>query len=244
MSSFVTEVLVSAGKLEKEDLSTKISKLSRRVDEVKGEVFDLVAKKFETFSPTLVSSEALAAQVQGVCNDLDSLRARVQQQVSAARSGGAAVSAATLLTNPKRAEVRREAHNAITEFSSLREQLESTSAVLCTLKQLHKVTVAAQPGAGGTTKADCDGIADPARAGVYQCLEGSREALGAHKYLLSARRLLNGQRATLRLQEDLGRDVRLLEAVQSELVTQRENLINHLNDEWRQRVVWAVPTGK
>ncbi|XP_078479075.1 centromere/kinetochore protein zw10 homolog isoform X1 [Lampetra planeri] len=193
MSSFVTEVLVSAGKLEKEDLSTKISKLSRRVDEVKGEVFDLVAKKFETFSPTLVSSEALAAQVQGVCNDLDSLRARVQQQV------------------------RREAHNAITEFSSLREQLESTSAVLCTLKQLHK---------------------------VYQCLEGSREALGAHKYLLSARRLLNGQRATLRLQEDLGRDVRLLEAVQSELVTQRENLINHLNDEWRQRVVWAVPTGK
>ncbi|XP_061432937.1 centromere/kinetochore protein zw10 homolog [Lethenteron reissneri] len=193
MSSFVTEVLVSAGKLEKEDLSTKISKLSRRVDEVKGEVFDLVAKKFETFSPTLVSSEALAAQVQGVCNDLDSLRDRVQQQV------------------------RREAHNAITEFSSLREQLESTNAVLCTLKQLHK---------------------------VYQCLEGSREALGAHKYLLSARRLLNGQRATLRLQEDLGRDVRLLEAVQSELVTQRENLINHLNDEWRQRVVWAVPTGK
>lgn len=35
MTSFVTEVLASSGKLEKEDLMTKISKLTRKSDDIK-----------------------------------------------------------------------------------------------------------------------------------------------------------------------------------------------------------------
>lgn len=35
MASFVTEVLASSGKLEKEDLSGKISKMSRKVEDTK-----------------------------------------------------------------------------------------------------------------------------------------------------------------------------------------------------------------
>lgn len=35
MASFVTDVLASSGKLEKENLSSKISKMSRRVDDTK-----------------------------------------------------------------------------------------------------------------------------------------------------------------------------------------------------------------
>lgn len=35
MASFVTEVLASSGKLEKEDLSSKISKMSRKVEDTK-----------------------------------------------------------------------------------------------------------------------------------------------------------------------------------------------------------------
>lgn len=35
MSSFVTEVLASSGKLEKEDLSSKISKMSRKIEDTK-----------------------------------------------------------------------------------------------------------------------------------------------------------------------------------------------------------------
>lgn len=35
MASFVTEVLASSGKLEKDDLASKISKLSRKVEETK-----------------------------------------------------------------------------------------------------------------------------------------------------------------------------------------------------------------
>lgn len=35
MASFVTEVLANSGKLEKEDLSGKISKMSRKVEETK-----------------------------------------------------------------------------------------------------------------------------------------------------------------------------------------------------------------
>lgn len=35
MASFVTEVLASSGKLEKDDLASKVSKLSRKVEETK-----------------------------------------------------------------------------------------------------------------------------------------------------------------------------------------------------------------
>lgn len=35
MASFVTEVLASSGKLEKEDLAGKISKMSRKVEDIK-----------------------------------------------------------------------------------------------------------------------------------------------------------------------------------------------------------------
>lgn len=35
MASFVTEVLASSGKLEKEDLAGKLSKMSRKVEDIK-----------------------------------------------------------------------------------------------------------------------------------------------------------------------------------------------------------------
>ncbi|KAK2099486.1 hypothetical protein P7K49_020834 [Saguinus oedipus] len=35
MASFVTEVLAHSGRLEKEDLGTRISRLTRRVEEIK-----------------------------------------------------------------------------------------------------------------------------------------------------------------------------------------------------------------
>lgn len=35
MASFVTEVLAVSGKLEKEDLSSKVSKMSRKVEDTK-----------------------------------------------------------------------------------------------------------------------------------------------------------------------------------------------------------------
>lgn len=35
MASFVTEVLASSGKLEKEDLASKISRMSRKVEDTK-----------------------------------------------------------------------------------------------------------------------------------------------------------------------------------------------------------------
>lgn len=35
MASFVTEVLASSGKLEKEDLSSKIGRMSRKVEDTK-----------------------------------------------------------------------------------------------------------------------------------------------------------------------------------------------------------------
>ncbi|XP_069470337.1 centromere/kinetochore protein zw10 homolog [Ambystoma mexicanum] len=114
MSSFVTEVLANSGKLEKEDLSTKISKMCRRVEEVKGEVCDLINSKYEEFLPSLQSAEDLVSQVDGLCNDVDQLKSRIEN------------------------EVNRDLHVAITEFTDLKQQLEKNTVILSVLKQLQK----------------------------------------------------------------------------------------------------------
>ncbi|XP_008426902.1 centromere/kinetochore protein zw10 homolog isoform X2 [Poecilia reticulata] len=64
MASFVTEVLASSGKLEKEDLASKISRMSRKVEDTKEEVCDMINKKYSEFLPNLQASEDLMQQVQ------------------------------------------------------------------------------------------------------------------------------------------------------------------------------------
>ncbi|XP_043937002.1 centromere/kinetochore protein zw10 homolog [Protopterus annectens] len=112
MSSFVTEILANSGKLEKEDLSTKIGKLSQRVDEIKDEVCEMINKKYEEFLPTLNTAEELVVQVHGLTEEIDLLKSRVET------------------------EVQRDVRTAITEFSELKRQLERNTILLRVLKQL------------------------------------------------------------------------------------------------------------
>ncbi|XP_075047351.1 centromere/kinetochore protein zw10 homolog isoform X1 [Mixophyes fleayi] len=114
MASFVTEVLAHSGRLEKEDLSTKISRLSRRVEEVKGEVCDMINKKYDEFLPSMQSAEDLVTQVNNLNRDVNTLRSTIEN------------------------EVQNELKVAVSEFTELKQQLEKNTVILGVLNQLQE----------------------------------------------------------------------------------------------------------
>uniref|UniRef100_A0A8C6H4G6 Centromere/kinetochore protein zw10 homolog n=1 Tax=Mus spicilegus TaxID=10103 RepID=A0A8C6H4G6_MUSSI len=118
MASFVTEVLAHSGSLEKEDLGTRISRLTRRVEEIKGEVCNMISKKYSEFLPTMQSAQALVTQVDTLSNDIDQLKSRIET------------------------EVCRDLHISTVEFTNLKQQLERDSVVLTLLKQLQEFSSA------------------------------------------------------------------------------------------------------
>uniref|UniRef100_A0A8C6QTN3 Centromere/kinetochore protein zw10 homolog n=1 Tax=Nannospalax galili TaxID=1026970 RepID=A0A8C6QTN3_NANGA len=118
MASFVTEVLTHSGSLEKEDLGTRISRLTRRVEEIKGEVCNVISKKYSEFLPSMQSAQDLVTQVDQLSNDIDLLKSRIES------------------------EVRRDLHVSTAEFTDLKKQLERDSVVLNLLKQLQEFSTA------------------------------------------------------------------------------------------------------
>ncbi|XP_076969007.1 centromere/kinetochore protein zw10 homolog [Tamandua tetradactyla] len=118
MSSFVTEVLAHSGRLEKEDLGTRISRLTRRVEEIKGEVCSMISKKYNEFLPSMQSAQDLVTQVDKLSEDIDQLKSRIES------------------------EVRRDLHVSTAEFTELKQQLERDSIVLSLLKQLQEFSAA------------------------------------------------------------------------------------------------------
>uniref|UniRef100_A0AAQ5YRN6 Centromere/kinetochore protein zw10 homolog n=1 Tax=Amphiprion ocellaris TaxID=80972 RepID=A0AAQ5YRN6_AMPOC len=81
MASFVAEVLASSGKLEKEDLSGKVSKMSRKVEDTKEEVCEMINKRYSDFLPTLQGSEDLMVQVETVSKEMDALKTCIETEV-------------------------------------------------------------------------------------------------------------------------------------------------------------------
>uniref|UniRef100_A0A8C6MI50 Centromere/kinetochore protein zw10 homolog n=1 Tax=Nothobranchius furzeri TaxID=105023 RepID=A0A8C6MI50_NOTFU len=81
MSSFVTEVLASSGKLVKEDLANKICKISRKVEDTKEEVCDMMNKKYNEFHPSLQASEDLMLQVDSVSREIEALKNCIEAEV-------------------------------------------------------------------------------------------------------------------------------------------------------------------
>ncbi|VTJ86083.1 Hypothetical predicted protein [Marmota monax] len=118
MASFVTEVLAHSGSLEKEDLGTRISRLTRRVEEIKGEVCNMISKKYSEFLPSMQSAQDLVTQVDKLSDDIDLLKSRIES------------------------EVRRDLNVSTAEFSDLKQQLERDSVVLSLLKQLQEFSTA------------------------------------------------------------------------------------------------------
>uniref|UniRef100_A0A8C5ELM3 Centromere/kinetochore protein zw10 homolog n=1 Tax=Gouania willdenowi TaxID=441366 RepID=A0A8C5ELM3_GOUWI len=112
MASFVTEVLASSGKLEKEDLSGKISKMSRKVEEIKVEVCDMINKRYSDFLSCLQASEDLMVQVDTVSKEMDALKNCIET------------------------EVCNNVHVAVAEFTKLKQQLERNTVVISMLELL------------------------------------------------------------------------------------------------------------
>ncbi|XP_006890853.1 PREDICTED: centromere/kinetochore protein zw10 homolog isoform X2 [Elephantulus edwardii] len=118
MASFVTEVLAHSGRLEKEDLGTRISRLTRQVEEIKGEVCNMISKKYSEFLPSMQTAQDLVTQVHKLSDDIDQLKSRIES------------------------EVRRDLHVSTAEFTDLKHQLQRDSLVLNLLKQLQEFSTA------------------------------------------------------------------------------------------------------
>ncbi|XP_072342603.1 centromere/kinetochore protein zw10 homolog isoform X2 [Scyliorhinus torazame] len=188
MSSFVAEVLASSGKLEKEDIGTKISKLARRVEE--GEVCDMINKKYEEFIPSLKNGENLVTQVDGISMEIDVLKSQIEN------------------------EVQRDLRVAVTEFSELKQQLEKSTVLLSVLTQLHEFDTA---------------------------LETHHQALFEKNYIKSATHLNKAQSTLTLLKSRKGVELKMLQVLHTELIIQKENLLYHLGEEWKQLAVWSLP---
>uniref|UniRef100_A0A8D3A6U1 Centromere/kinetochore protein zw10 homolog n=1 Tax=Scophthalmus maximus TaxID=52904 RepID=A0A8D3A6U1_SCOMX len=116
MASFVTEVLASSGKLEKEDLSGKISKMSRKVEDTKEEVCEMINKRYSDFLPSLQGSEELMVQVDEVSKEMDVLKNCIEN------------------------EIQQNIHVAVAEYAKLKQQLEKNTVIITMLghvKEFH-----------------------------------------------------------------------------------------------------------
>ncbi|CDQ70606.1 unnamed protein product [Oncorhynchus mykiss] len=118
MASFVTEVLASSGKLEKEDLAAKISKLSRKVEETKEEVCDMINKRYNEFLPSMQGAEVLMGQAEEVSKEIDVLKSCIET------------------------EVQQNLHTAVTEYAKLKQQLERNTTVIAMLRHLEEFHIA------------------------------------------------------------------------------------------------------
>uniref|UniRef100_UPI00398F8DBB centromere/kinetochore protein zw10 homolog n=1 Tax=Pristiophorus japonicus TaxID=55135 RepID=UPI00398F8DBB len=190
MSSFVAEVLASSGRLEKEDISTKMGRLARRAEEVKGEVCDMINKKFEEFTPSLRSAEDLVNQVDGISMEIDVLKSQIEN------------------------EVQKDLRVAVTEFSELKQQLEKTTVLLSVLSQLHAFDTA---------------------------LETHQQALLEKNYSKCATHINKAQCNLTLLKSRKGVELKMLQVLNTELIVQREKLLYHLGEEWKQLAVWNLP---
>ncbi|PWA14583.1 centromere/kinetochore protein zw10 homolog isoform X3 [Gambusia affinis] len=112
MASFVTEVLASSGKLEKEDLASKITRMSRKVEDTKEEVCDMINKKYSEFLPNLQASEDLMQQVDMVSKEMETLKNCIEF------------------------EVQQNIHVAVNEYSKLKQQLEKNAMIIKMLEHL------------------------------------------------------------------------------------------------------------
>ena len=76
--------LVLLGRLDKEDLSTKLGQLAHKIEEVKVEVHDALVKKYAEFYPLFDATVQLRSRVSDLNADVDSAVAVIEKQVVAA----------------------------------------------------------------------------------------------------------------------------------------------------------------
>ncbi|NWH79251.1 ZW10 protein, partial [Piaya cayana] len=83
-----------------------------------GEVCNMINKKYNEFLPSMQSAEDLVSQVDGLTNNIDLLKAGIEN------------------------EVQRDLNVAVAEFTELKQQLERDTLVLSVLKKLQEFDIA------------------------------------------------------------------------------------------------------
>ncbi len=69
------------GRLEKEDLNAKLGKLSKRIEEVKVEVYDSLQLEYGNFYPTLDTAHDLSQRVNTMTEDMQGVSSRIETEV-------------------------------------------------------------------------------------------------------------------------------------------------------------------
>ncbi|XP_006825102.1 centromere/kinetochore protein zw10 homolog [Saccoglossus kowalevskii] len=120
MASLVAEVLATSGGLEKEDFSTRMGKISNKVEGVKFELNSFITKKYADFDPTFVTTMDLHGKVESLTKEMTSLNVKIENDVSSQLS------------------------RSTSDFHDLSNQLQKTNAILLTLNVLLEVDEALQ----------------------------------------------------------------------------------------------------
>ncbi len=75
-------MLYSLGRLEKEDLNVKLSKLSKRIDAMKVEVYDSLFRKYQDFNPNLSTAVELNQRVQALSEEMVNISNKIDKEVA------------------------------------------------------------------------------------------------------------------------------------------------------------------
>ncbi|XP_054853771.1 centromere/kinetochore protein zw10 homolog isoform X2 [Eublepharis macularius] len=105
----------SSGRLEKEGLGGRISRLSDRVEELKDEVCNMINQRYVEFLPSMQNAQDLESEAEELSSSIEQLKSMIET------------------------EVQQDLDVAIAEFTELRQQLERDSLVLSVLKQLQEI---------------------------------------------------------------------------------------------------------
>ncbi|XP_023210107.1 centromere/kinetochore protein zw10 homolog [Centruroides sculpturatus] len=112
--SLVTDVLSSAGKMDKEDLNNRVTKLTKRVEEIKLDVQDALKLHFAEISPYFAVT------------DLNKKLNHAQKEVKN-------------LINKMEKEIKPEIQSAVTDFQDLSDQLRDAITIAAVVENLVKI---------------------------------------------------------------------------------------------------------
>ncbi|XP_034173768.2 zeste-white 10 kinetochore protein isoform X1 [Osmia lignaria lignaria] len=87
MTSFVTDVLITAGKLEKVNLHEKISEIQKEITKLKYDVKDFMDDNYVKFTSKLTRDQRLVSKGEKLLEEMNSLQSRIDDQVKIELSG-------------------------------------------------------------------------------------------------------------------------------------------------------------
>ncbi|XP_052800969.1 centromere/kinetochore protein zw10 homolog [Mya arenaria] len=112
MASFVAEVLTSTGQLETQEASSKLQQLSKRIDNLKLQVYDVTTSKYSKFQAELVTTEQLVSDVEGIKTEMATVSDRIENQI------------------------KSQLHKSTVDFENLTGKLEEVNTLMVVLEKL------------------------------------------------------------------------------------------------------------